>query len=86
MASSITIPTMRVSASMVIWFRSKPMAAINANVEMMEVGMATAEIKVVRMLARKAKTMAAARMLPSIRCASSECTAALMNTDWSLVI
>ncbi len=53
MASSITMPTISVSASMVIWFRSKPMAAIKAKVEMMEVGMATAEISVVRMLARK---------------------------------
>ena len=40
MASSITMPTIRVSASMVIWFSVKPIAAIRANVEMMDVGMA----------------------------------------------
>ncbi len=81
MASSITMPTISVSASIVIWFRSKPIAAISAKVEMIEVGIATAEISVVRMFARNMKTMAAARMLPSIRCSSSECTAALMKID-----
>ena len=55
MASSITMPTIRVSASMVIWFSVKPMAAISAKVEMIDVGMAMAAISVVRMLARKMK-------------------------------
>ena len=48
MASSITMPTISVSASMVIWFSVNPMAAISAKVEMMEVGIATAAISVVR--------------------------------------
>ena len=61
MASSITIPTISVSASMVILFRVNPMAAISAKVEMMDVGMATAAIRVVRMLARKMKMMMAAK-------------------------
>ena len=81
MASSITMPTISVSASMVIWFSVKPMAAISAKVEMMEVGMATAAISVVRMLARKRKMMIAARRLPSIRCAWIASTAALMKID-----
>ena len=81
MASSITMPTISVSASMVIWFRSSFIAAISPKVEMMEVGIATAAISVVRTLARKTKMITAARILPSIRCSSSECTALLMNSD-----
>ena len=81
MASSITMPTIRVSASMVIWFSVNPMAAIRAKVEMMEVGMATAAISVVRMFARKMKMMMAAKMLPSIRWCLMLSTAALMKTD-----
>jgi uncharacterized membrane protein YqhA len=61
MASSITMPTIRVSASMVMLFSVKPMAAISAKVEMMDVGMATAAISVVRMFARKMKMMMAAK-------------------------
>ena len=67
MASSMTMPTISVSASIVIWFSVKPMAAISAKVEMIEVGMAMAAISVVRQLARKMKMMTEARMLPSIR-------------------
>ena len=40
MASSITMPTISVSASMVIWFSVKPIAAISAKVEMIDVGIA----------------------------------------------
>jgi hypothetical protein len=43
------------------------MAAISANVEMMDVGMAIAAISVVRMFARKMKMIRAARMLPSTK-------------------
>ena len=67
MASSITMPTISVSASMVIWFSVKPMAAISAKVEMMEVGIAMAAISVVRIFARNRKMTTEARMLPSIR-------------------
>ena len=66
---------------MVIWFSVKPMAAIRAKVEMMDVGMAMAAISVVRMLARKRKMMMAAKKLPSIRCCLMFSTAALMKTD-----
>ncbi len=81
MASSITMPTIRVSASMVIWLSVKPMAAIRAKVEMMDVGMAMAAISVVRMLARNMKMMMAAKKLPSIRWCLMLSTAALMKTD-----
>ena len=81
MASSITMPTISVSASMLIWFSVKFMAAISVNVEMMETGIATAAISVVRMLARKRKMTAAARRLPSIRCDWIASIAALMKID-----
>ena len=81
MASSITMPTISVSASMVIWLSVKPMAAIRAKVEMIEVGIATAAISVVRILARNRKMMIDAKMLPSIRWRLMLSTAALMKTD-----
>ena len=80
MASSITMPTMRVSASMVIWFSVKPNAAMSAKVEMIEVGMAMAAMSVVRMFARKRKMMMAAKKLPSIRWRRMLSMAALMKT------
>ncbi len=81
MASSITMPTIRVNASMVIWLSVNPMAAIRAKVEMMEVGMAIAAISVVRILARNMKMMMDAKKLPSIRWRLMLSTAALMKTD-----
>ena len=48
------MPTISVSASMLIWFSVKFMAAISVKVEMMDTGIATAaEVRVVRMFARK---------------------------------
>ncbi len=52
---------------------------------MIDVGMATAAISVVRQLARKKKTTMLARMLPTTRCSSSEEIAARMKIDWSLL-
>ncbi len=85
-ASSITIPTISVSASIVIWLSVKPIAAIKPNVAMIEVGMAMAAMKVERILQRKTKTTMAARMLPSTRCRFIECRAALMKIVWSPTI
>ena len=62
------MPTINVSASIVIWFNVKPIAAINPNVATSDVGMASAAMIVERKLQRKMKTTMAARMLPSIRC------------------
>ena len=67
-ASSMTIPTMRVSASMVIWFIVKLSAAITENAPMIEAGMAMAAMSVERTLRRKMRTMTAARMPPRMRC------------------
>ena len=66
MASSITMPTIRVRASIVIWFSVNPIAAIKPKVAISDVGIARAAIKVERKLQRKMKTTMAARMLPSI--------------------
>ena len=49
-ASSMTMPTISVSASMVIWFSVKPSAAITAKAPMIEVGIAIAAISVERKL------------------------------------
>src|ERR1035438_669641 len=59
----------------------KPVAAIRPKAEMMEVGIAMAAIRVVRMLARKRKMMMAAKKLPSTRWCLILSTAALMKTD-----
>ena len=85
-ASSITMPTINVNASIVIWFSVKPIAAIKPKVAMIDVGIAMAAMKVERTLQRKTKTTIAARMLPSIRCNWIECSAALMKIVWSPTI
>ncbi len=83
MASSITIPTASVSASSVILFREKSIPRINVNVAMIEAGMATAAMTTARQLRMNSQTMPLARMLPRIRCSSSECTEALMKSEMS---
>ena len=52
-ASSMTMPTISVSASMVIWFSVKPRTAIAAKAPMIEVGIAMAAMSVDRRLRRK---------------------------------
>ncbi len=59
---------------------------MSANVEMIEIGIDTAEISVVRQLARKKKITRLASRLPSTRWCSSDEIAAWMKTDWSLLI
>ena len=67
-ASSITIPTDSVSASIVIRLSVKPMYQSSPKVAMIEVGMAIAAIIVERTLVRNSKTTIAARIEPTIRC------------------
>ena len=69
-ASSITMPTIRVSASIVIWLSEKPNAAMAAKAAMMETGIARAAIKVERKFQRKMKTIIAAKIAPRTRCSS----------------
>ena len=83
MASSMTIPTARVSARSVILLREKSMPRIKVKVAMMEAGMATAAISTARQLRMKSQTTMLARTLPRIRCSISECTEALMKSEMS---
>ena len=67
MASSMTMPTMSTSASMVTLLSVKPSAFITPKVAITEVGMATAAMTVARQLRMKAITTRQARMLPRTR-------------------
>ena len=67
MASSITMPTISTSASMVTLFMVNLSAHIMPNVEITEQGIATAAMNVERQLRMKANTTRLARMLPSTR-------------------
>ena len=65
-ASSMTMPTDSVSASMVIMFSVKPMYQISPKVAMIEVGIAMAAMIVERRFARNSSTTSAARIEPTI--------------------
>ena len=82
-ASSMTIPTASVSASIVIELSVKPWYQIRPNVAMIDVGIATAAMNVDRQFQRKTSTTAAARIDPSTRCSSTLAIDALMNSDRS---
>jgi hypothetical protein len=77
-ASSMTMPTIRTSASIVTLFSVKSSAAIMPNVAITDDGMATAAMTVERQLRMNANTTRQARMLPSTRCTSISCSAASM--------
>ena len=68
MASSMTMPTDSVSASIVSMFSVKPMYQISAKVAMIDVGIAMAAMTVDRKLPRKSSTTSDARSDPTIRC------------------
>ena len=77
-ASSITTPTIKTSASIVTPLRVKLIARIMANVEITEQGIAMAAIKVERHERMNNSTTRLARMLPSTRCRVISCSAAPM--------
>ena len=66
-ASSMTTPTIKTSASIVTPFSVKFRARIIPNVEITEHGIATAAIRVERQERMKSSTTRLARMLPRIR-------------------
>ena len=76
MASSMTMPTISTSASMVTVLSVKSSAAISPKVETTEAGMATAAITVARQSRMNANTTRQARMLPSTRCTLISCSEA----------
>ena len=86
MASSMTIPTTRASASRVIVFSVRPSAAISVKVAMIDVGIARAAMSVERQFHRKTSTTSAARMEPMTRCSCTAWVEASTNTDWSRTI
>ena len=79
MASSMSRPMERVSASMVTMLKVKPSAFITANVPMMAVGSATADTSVERTLRRKMRTTTTARMPPRIMSSWTEAMEERMN-------
>ena len=82
-ASSMTMPTASVSASMVIELSVNPWYQIRPNVAMMDVGIAMAAMMVERQFHRNTSTTAAARIDPKTRCSSTLSIDALMNSDRS---
>ena len=73
-ASSMTIPTASVIASSVMLFSVKPITFISVNDEMIEAGIARAEMRTARILRMNTITMTAANRLPKSRCSSSDAT------------
>jgi hypothetical protein len=67
MASSMTIPVASESASMVMLLSENSNARMTANVPMIEIGMASAEMTVARQLRMKNSTTSAASSPPKIR-------------------
>ena len=89
-ASSITMPTASASASSVIMFSVKPIAHISANVPMIEIGIASAAMNVLRALPRNTSTISAAKSAPKTKCSLTafklvRMTCELSRTTFSLV-
>jgi hypothetical protein len=82
-ASSMTMPTASVRASMVIELSVKSSYQIRPKVATIDVGMAIAAISVERQFHRKTSTTSAARTEPTIRCSSTVSIDARMKSDRS---
>ena len=74
MASSMTMPTASASASSVMVLSVKPSHHMHTNVPMIEVGMASAAMIVLRKLPRNSSTTSAASSAPRIRCSLTAST------------
>ncbi len=74
-ASSITIPTISTSASIVTLLSVKPKTRIMPNVATSEAGIATAAMSVARALRMNASTTSEARIEPSTRWTLISCSA-----------
>ena len=79
------MPTISVSASIVIWLMVKFSADMTPKAPMIDAGMATAAMSVERKLRRKTNTMTAARKPPRIRCSSMAASEARMNSESSRI-
>ena len=67
-ASSMTMPVASESASIVMLFSVKPNSFMNVKVPMIDVGIASAAMKVMRRFRMNKKTTMLARKPPRIRC------------------
>ena len=81
MASSMTMPTDSVSASIVSMLSVKPMYQTSAKVAMIEVGIEMAAMTVERKLPRNSSTTNEASSEPTIRCSWTLRIDASMNSD-----
>ncbi len=82
MASSITMPTARVSASIVIALSVKPMNQIRANVAMIDVGIAIAAMTVERRFTRNSEHhQGGQQRRRATRCSLTLSIDASMNSD-----
>ena len=80
MASSMTMPTDSVNASIVSMLSVKPMYQMDPNVAMMDVGIEMAAMMVDRRFPRKRSTTSAASNDPTTRCSSTLVIDASMNS------
>ena len=82
-ASSMTMPTESVSASIVSMLSVKSMYRMRPNVAMIDVGMEIAAMAVDRRLPRNSSTTSAASTEPTMRCSWTLSIEASMNSPWS---
>ena len=80
-ASSMTMPVASDSASIVILFSVKPAIFMNVKVPMIDVGIASAAMKVTRRLRMNRNTTTLARRPPRIRCSLMSSNERRMNRD-----
>ena len=83
-ASSMTMPVASDSASIVMLLSVKPAIFMNVKVPMIEVGMASAAMKVTRRFLMNRKTTMLASRPPRIRCSLMSSNDRRMKRDWSL--
>ncbi len=83
-ASSMTMPVASESASIVMLLRVKPAIFMKVKVPMIEVGIASAAMKVTRRLRMNRNTTTLASRPPSTRCSLMSSNDRRMKRDWSL--
>ena len=85
-ASSITIPIARIRPSIVMLFRVKPITIMNRNVGMIEVGIASVAMTVVRQSRMNMRIVAETSAAASRRWNFTSSIDFSMNRDWSLMM
>ena len=85
-ASSITMPIARIRPSIVMLLSVNPMYRMNMNVGMIDVGMASVAISVVRQSRMNSRIVAETRTAARRRWNFTSSIDFLMNRDWSRMI